>query len=76
MDFITRLPVLTNWKTENYNSILVIVDWLKKMVHYEPVKITINTPELVEVIIDVMVQHHGLSNSIISNCGAIFTFKF
>ena len=46
------------------------------MVHYEPVKVTIDTPGLAEVIIDVVVQHHGLPDSIISNRGAIFTSKF
>ena len=46
------------------------------MVHYEPVKVTINAPGLAEVIIDVVVRHHGLSDSIISDHGAIFTSKF
>ena len=46
------------------------------MVHYEPVKVTIDAPRLAEVTIDVVVQHHGLSNSIINNRGAIFTSKF
>ena len=44
--------------------------------HYEPVKITIDAPGLAEVIIDVMVRHQGLPDSIISNQGAIFTSKF
>lgn len=35
MDFVTGLPVSTNWKGENYDSILVIVDRLTKMVHYK-----------------------------------------
>ena len=46
------------------------------MVYYEPVKVTINAPGLAEVIIDVVVQHHGLPDSIISDRGAIFTSKF
>ncbi len=33
MDFIMGLLVSTNWKGDIYNSILVIVDWLTKMVH-------------------------------------------
>ena len=32
MDFVTGLPVSTNWKGETYVSILVIVDRLTKMV--------------------------------------------
>ena len=46
------------------------------MVYYELVKITINAPALAEVIIDVVVLHNGLSDSIISDRGAIFTSKF
>ena len=46
------------------------------MVHYKPVIITINAPGLAEVMIDVLVQHHGLLDSIISNQEMIFTFKF
>ena len=54
MDFVTGLPVLTDWKGDSYDSILVIVDRLMKMVHYEPVKVTIDAPGLAEVIIDVV----------------------
>ena len=46
------------------------------MILYKPVKVTINVPELAEVIIDVVVQHHGLLDSIISDRGAIFLSKF
>ena len=55
MDFVTGLPISTNWKKDSYNSILVIIDWLTKMVHNKLVKITINTPGLAEVIIDMVV---------------------
>ena len=55
MDFVTGLPLSADWKDDNYDSILVIVDQLTKMVHYEPVKITIDAPRLAEVIIDVIV---------------------
>lgn len=61
------LTVFTNWKKNSYNSILIIVDWLTKMVYYEPVKVTIDTPGLAEVIIDIIVQYHGLPNSIIND---------
>ena len=76
MDFVTGLPVSTDWKGESYDSILVIVDRLTKMVHYKPVKITINAPGLVDVIIDVMVRHHSLLNFIITDWGSLFTWKF
>ena len=76
MDFVTGLPILTDWKGDSYDSILLIVNRLTKMVHYEPVKVTINAPGLAEVIIDVVVRHHGLPDSIVTNRGSLFTSKF
>ena len=46
------------------------------MVHYKPVKIIINILGLAEVIIDVVVWHHGLPHSIITNKSSLFTLKF
>ena len=76
MDFVTGIAIWTNWKEENYDFVLVIVDWLTKMVYYEPVKVTINVSGLAKVILDVVIWHHGLSNSIMSDRGLLFTSKF
>ena len=76
MDFVTRLPVSTDWKGESYDFILVIVDWLTKMVYYEPVKVTIDAPGLAEVIFNVVVRYHDLPDSIVSDRGSLFTSKF
>ncbi len=46
------------------------------MIHYEPIKINIDTPGLAEVIIKAVVWHYGLPNFIISDCGLVFTLKF
>ena len=73
MDFLMGLPILTDWKSESYDSILVIVDRLTKMIYYKPVKITIDAPGLTKVIIDVVVRHHGLPDSIITDRGSPFT---
>ncbi len=67
MDFVTGLPISADWKGDNYDSILVIVDRLTKMVHYKPVKVTIDALGLAEVIIDVVVRHHGVPESIITD---------
>ena len=76
LDFVTGLPVSIDWKRDSYNSILVIVDQLTKMIQYKPVKITLDAPGLVKVIIDVVVRHHGLPDSIVTNRGSFFTSKF
>ena len=55
MDFVTGLPLSTDWKGNNYDSILVIVNHLTQMVHYEPVKVTIDALRLAVVIINVVV---------------------
>ena len=50
MDFIMGLPILTYWKGNSYDSILVIVNRLTKMVHYKPVKVVIDASGLTWVI--------------------------
>ena len=76
IDFVMGFPISTDWKGKSYDLILVIVDKLTKMVHYEQVKIIINAPGLAEVIINVVVRHHGLPNSIITDWGSLLTSKF
>ena len=76
MDFVTGLPLSTNWKEDSYDSILVIVNWPTKMVYYKPVKITINALGLAEVIIDMVVWYHDLPNSIMTDRCCLFTLKF
>ena len=46
------------------------------MVYYKPVKITINALGLAEVIIDMVVYHHGLPDSIVTDRGFLFTSEF
>ena len=76
MDFVTGLPILTNWKSDSYDSILVIVNRLTKTVYYQPVQGTIDAPGLAEVILDVVVWHHGLLDLIVRDRGSVFTSKF
>ena len=76
MEFVTGLPILTNWKRESYDSILVILDQLTKMVYYKLVKVTIDAPGLAEVILDMVAQHHGLPDLIVSDKSSLFTSKF
>ncbi len=76
MNFVTDLPILADWKNDSYNSILVIVDRLTITVHYVLVKVMIDTPSLVEVIINVVVHHHGVSELIVMDQGPLFTSMF
>ncbi len=63
-------------KDKTYDSILVIVNWLIKMVHYKPVKVTIDTLTLIEIIIKTIVQYHSFPDSIVTDWGSDFTSKF
>ena len=67
IDFVTGLPISTDWKGNSYDSILVIVDRLMKIVYYKLVKVTIDAPGLAEVIINVVVRHHRVSESIVTD---------
>lgn len=55
MNFITSLPFLADQKDDNYDSILVIISCLTKIVYYEMIKVTIDTAGLIKVIIDMVV---------------------
>lgn len=76
MDVLIDLLLSTDWKGNSYDSILVIINHLTKIVYDKLVKVAINSPRLPKVIIDVMLQHHGLLNFIISECRTIFMSKF
>ena len=55
MDFMTDLPLFTDWKSDSYDSILVIVNQLNKIVRYKPVKVTIDASGLAKVILDIVI---------------------
>ena len=74
--FCHKFANFNGLKGDSCDSILVIVDWLTKMVHYKLVKIIIDAPGLAKVIIDVVVRHHNLLDLIIINRGSLFTSKF
>ena len=76
MDFVIGLLLSADWKSNNYDLILVIVNRLTKMLYSKLVKVIIDAPGLAEVIIDMVVWHHGLPDSIITNRSSLFTSKF
>lgn len=66
------LLILTDWKKESYDSILVIINSLIKMVYYKLVRVTINTLRLAMVFFNVVVYYYGFSDFIIINRGSLF----
>lgn len=55
MDFLTSLSLLVGWKSDNYDSFLVIIDCLTIMFCYKLVKTIIDITELAKVIISIVV---------------------
>ena len=76
MDFVMGLPQSADWRGNGYDQILVIVNWLMKMIYYELVQTTITALALAKVILNIVVRHHGLPDSIVSDRGSVFMSKF
>ena len=73
------LKAVRNKPYDDLQALLILThQWedLTKMVYYKPIKVTINAPGLVEVTLDVLIQHHDLSNLIVFDKGLLFTSKF
>jgi len=67
VDFITKLPLV-----QGYDSILVVVDWLTKMVHFIPTTEKTSAEGLARLFRDNVWKLHGLPESIISDRGPQF----
>jgi len=67
-DFITKLPL-----AQGYDSILVVVDRLTKMVHFIPTTEKTSAEGLARLFRDNVWKLHGLPESIISDRGPQFT---
>lgn len=67
---------INQYKDESYNSIQAIVDYLTKIVDYKPVKVTINTPDLTKVIINIVIRHYKVFKSSVINENLLFVSKF
>ena len=66
-DFITKLPL-----AQGYNSILVVVDWLTKIVHFIPTMEKTSAEGLARLFRDNVWKLYGLPESIISDRGPQF----
>ena len=67
-DFIMKLPL-----AQGYDSILVVVDQLTKMVHFIPTTKRTSVEGLARLFRDNVWKLHGLPKSIISDRGPQFT---
>lgn len=76
IDFITDLPISTILKDENQQSILVIIDYLTNIIYYEFVKITIDTSDIIKIIINIVIHYHGIFKPIITDEISLFMLKF
>lgn len=65
-----------NQRSKSYNFILVIIDQLTKILYFKPVQKKMTIFILAEVILNIIIYHQNLSNSIINNYSSIFIFKF
>eukprot|EP00253_Pinus_taeda_P036468 PITA_36468 len=72
MEFITGLMRTV----KKHDSIMVVVDRLRKVSHFIPVKTTYSTNEVAQVFIREIVRLHGVLKKIATNRDAKFTFKF
>jgi hypothetical protein len=60
MDFITNLPL-----SSSYDSMLVVVEHLMKMVHFIPCTKTIISEGIVNLFLNHVFQYHGCLENII-----------
>ena len=72
MDFITGLPM--TWR--QHDSIMVVVDKLKKAVHLIPFKSTHNTDDIAKIFMKEVFKLHGLPKAIVSYRDVKFTSNF
>ena len=71
MDFIVELP-----PSEEFTTILVVVDHLSKMAHFLPMAGTPSAAETAKIFIREIVRLHGLPDSIVSDIGVQVTSRF
>lgn len=62
-----KLQISINWKSQRYNSILIIINCLTIIVYYESVKVTINMFDLAKVIINIIICYQDIFKSIVMN---------
>lgn len=67
IDFVIGLLLLIDWNNDSYDAILVVIDYLMKIMYYKPVKSIIDAADLAKIIINMIIKYHNLPESIINN---------
>jgi len=68
MDFMTDLP-----KSNDYDTILVVIDWLTQMSHFIPCSKDLDARQCANLFMKEIVRLHGLPHDIITDRGTLFT---
>lgn len=71
MDFIVKLPL-----SENFDSVLVVVDRFSKMAHFIPCKESLSARDLNILLFQHVYKHHGFPESIITDRGTTFMSNY
>ena len=72
MDFIIKFPLLKLYKRE-FDSILIIINYYTKIMHYLPIIIIVNIEELANLFIENVLTKYSILKLIISDRGSLFT---
>ncbi|GJW93030.1 ty3-gypsy retrotransposon protein [Tanacetum coccineum] len=71
MDFITGLP-----SSKGSTVIIVVVDRLTKYAHFGALSTNFNALKVAEIFLDIVVKHHGIPKTIVSDRDTIFWVRF
>jgi hypothetical protein len=72
MDFITRFPK----STKKNDAIMVVVDKLRKVSHFIPLKSTLKEIDIANIFMKEIFRVHGMPKEIISDRDTKFTSNF
>jgi hypothetical protein len=77
MNFIIKLPKLTNSTTEErYDSILIMIDKLIKYSHIIACKEKFTAEQLRYIVLNRLIRYHDISKRLISDRDKLFTSNY